>query len=371
MTYRSVLISVLTILLLPYSTFCFANNLLSLSSPNQEKTIFVHPKGNDKSENTLSTPFATIQQAVNVAQPGDTILLMQGEYLQDVSTIRDGLQNKPIRITGMPGAIVKGGGKTSIFDIQHSYIELNNFSIDGLFSSSNQATAFRKKLIYIKGIENKGITGIKLLYMNIKNARDECIRIKYQAVKNEVAYSHISYCGIQDYQFDDGKENHNGEAIYIGTAPEQIAEGKNPTNEIDQSNQNWIHHNIIESHGSECIDVKEGSSFNIIEHNSCKYTKDLNVGGISIRGNNNTVRYNHVVSNLGAGIRLGGDTVLDGINNEVYGNYLHDNQNGGLKIMRKPQSRVCGNTIITLKDQKSIRVGKNMDKTRYKATCER
>jgi hypothetical protein len=370
MNYRAVLISALTILLLPYSTLCLAKNLLSLPSPTQEKTIFVHPKGNDKAENTFSTPFATIQRALDIAQPGDTILLMQGEYLQDVSTIRNGLPNKPIRITGMPGAIVKGGGKTSIFDIRHSYIELSNFSIDGLLSSSNEVTAFRKKLIYVKGLKNQGITGIKLLYMDIKNARDECIRIKYQALKNEVAYSHISYCGAQDYQFDDGTKNHNGEAIYIGTAPEQIAEGKNPTNEIDHSNQNWIHHNIIESHGSECIDVKEGSSFNIIEYNSCMYEKDLNVGGISIRGNNNTIRYNHVVSNLGAGIRLGGDTILDGINNEVYGNYLNDNRNGGLKIMRKPQGRVCGNTIITLKGQKSIRVGKNMDKTLYTETCE-
>ncbi len=373
MNYRSVLILVLTIILLPYSTFCLAKkNLLStLPSPSLQRTLFVHPKGSDKSDNTIQTPFATIQQAMDIAQPGDTVLLMQGEYLQDISTIRNGLPNMPIRIIGMPGVIIRGGGKTSIFDIRHSFIELSHFSIDGLFSSSNKATDFRKKLIYIKGIKNKGITGIKLLYMNIKNARDECIRIKYQAHNNEVAYSYISYCGAQDYIFSDGKKNHNGEAIYIGTAPEQIEEGKNPTNEIDHSNQNWIHHNIIESHGSECIDVKEGSSFNIIEYNSCMYQKDLNVGGISIRGNNNTIRYNHVVSNLGAGIRLGGDTNLDGINNEVYGNYLNNNQNGGLKIMRQPQDHICDNTIVTLKGQKSIRVGKNMDKTLYTDTCEK
>ncbi|MEE9337976.1 MAG: hypothetical protein V3U87_07855, partial [Methylococcaceae bacterium] len=150
MDYRLALNLVLTLLLLPYSPLSLADNLLSLSRLTQERTLFVHPKGNDKSKNTLSTPFASIQQALDIAQPGDTILLMQGEYLQDVSTIRAGLPNKPIRIAGMPGAIVKGGGKTSIFDIRHSYIELSNFSIDGLFSSSNEVTAFRKKLIYVK-----------------------------------------------------------------------------------------------------------------------------------------------------------------------------------------------------------------------------
>lgn len=366
MNYKTLLISIF--LFLPFSSFCLAENISTDGA--LKRTLIVFPESGDESNNTFMADFSTIQKAMDYAQPGDIILLMPGEYFQDVYTVRSGLSGNPIRIMGLPGAIVKGAGKTSVFDIRHSYIELSHFSIDGLFSDPGQATSFRKKLVYIKGLVNKGVTGVKLLFMEIKNARDECIRIKYQAVKNEVAYSRISYCGVEDYIFSDGKGNRNGEGIYIGTAPEQIAEGKNPTNEVDHSDYNWVHHNVIESHGSECIDVKEGSRFNLIEFNSCKYQKDLNVGGISIRGTNNTIRHNYVVSNLGAGIRLGGDTFMDGINNDVYGNYLKDNQNSGLKIMRQPQSRVCGNTIITSKGQRSVRVGRNMDKTNFNNACE-
>ncbi len=367
MNYKWHFLGILSILL---PNYCIAGDV-EVSFPQQNTILFVHPNSIPQSKNSISTPFATIQQAIDVAHPGDTVILMPGEYFQDMHSVRSGQPGRPIRIEGMPGAIIKGGGKTSIFEIRHNYIELSHFVIDGLFSDSHKPEGYRKKLVYIKGLKNREVRSVKLLFMEIKNARDECIRIKYQAKYNIIAYSHISYCGAQDYKFDDGSKNHNGEGIYIGTAPEQIAEGKNPTFDIDQSDHNWIHHNLIETYGSECVDVKEGSSFNIIENNICKYEKDLNVGGISIRGNNNVVRYNYVSSNLGAGIRLGGDTVNDGINNEVYGNYLADNKNSGLKIMREPQNKVCDNTITTLKGQKSIRVRKNMNWEIYKRMCEK
>lgn len=337
--------------------------------PSPHQTIFVHPDGNDQSSNTLAVPFATIQRAINIAQPGDTVILQAGAYSQDARSVRDGKPGSPIRIVGMPGSIIHGNGNTSIIELKHSYIELSNLTIDGLFSTANGSDNYRKKLIYVKAAKNKRVMGVKLQYLDVKNALDECVRIKYQAQNNEVAYSRISNCGIQDYRFDKGKKKHNGEGIYIGTAPEQIKEGKNPTNEVDQSNHNWIHHNLIETFGGECVDIKEGSSFNIIEFNTCRYEKDNNVGGISIRGNYNIVRFNHVAKNIGAGIRLGGDTQSDGINNVVYGNYLSDNQNGGMKIMRGPQGKVCNNSIITLNNQKSIRVDKNMDKTDFSGPC--
>ena len=63
------------------------------------------------------------------------------------------------------------------------------------------------------------------------------------------------------------------------------------------------------------------------------------------RGSHNIFRYNLIRDNAGAGIRLGGDTAKDGIYNEVYGNTLQDNKSGALKIMTKPQSALCDNTV--------------------------
>ena len=56
-------------------------------------------------------------------------------------------------------------------------------------------------------------------------------------------------------------------------------------------------------------------------------------------------RYNLSHDNKGAGIRLGGDTPADGLNNEVIGNTLLDNEGAGIKVMRLPQGTICGNRI--------------------------
>ena len=332
------------------------------------KLIFVSPEGDDGNDGlTSQRPLKTINYALQQAWAGDTVFLLPGIYDQDVETVRGGHDLQPIRITGTREAIVRGAGKSYVIDVHHSHIELSNFTVDGKNGFGDKLEHYRDKLVYIKGKETLGISHVRLLGMRLQNAYGECVRIKYMATNNEVAYSHIQNCGLRDYVFNRGK--HNGEGIYIGTAPEQILEDVNPTREIDQSNGNWIHHNYISPHGSECVDIKEGSRQNIVEHNICTGQKDKNVGGVSVRGNNNIIRYNTIFSNVGAGVRLGGDTGADGINNTVYGNYLYDNEGGGLKIIRLPQKKVCGNTIIALPGQKMVRT-KNTPKSDFLKACD-
>ena len=52
------------------------------------------------------------------------------------------------------------------------------------------------------------------------------------------------------------------------------------------------------------LDIKEGSSFNIVEYNKCTGQRDPNSGGLDSRGNDNIFRYNEIYDNLGAGVRL-------------------------------------------------------------------
>ena len=56
-------------------------------------------------------------------------------------------------------------------------------------------------------------------------------------------------------------------------------------------------------------------------------------------------RYNEIFGNVGAGVRLGGATHRDGINNAVYGNHIHDNEAGGIKVQRAPQAQICANAL--------------------------
>ena len=109
--------------------------------------------------------------------------------------------------------------------------------------------------------------------MTFKNAGGECVRLRYFAQHNEIATSrHSRRCGVHDFRFKAGGKN--GEGIYIGTAPEQRGDGKNPTTDPDLSNGNWIHHNSFDTQGNECVDIKEAASGNLVENNRCTGQRD-------------------------------------------------------------------------------------------------
>ena len=182
-------------------------------------TLFVAPEGSDNNDGkSIQSPLQTIQKAVDLANPGDVIKLLPGAYLQDVVTKRDGLPNQPIVITGSRQAVVQGEKNARIFEINHSFITLDGFTIDGHYKAEETKSAYRDKLIYVIGKAPKqGPSNVKILNMEIKNAGGECIRFRYFSQYNEVAYNQITRCGVIDFEFDgNGK---NGEAIYIGTAP--------------------------------------------------------------------------------------------------------------------------------------------------------
>lgn len=330
----------------------------TLSCSNQGiNTYFISPVGDDKnSGKSNQEPFKTIQHAINLARAGDTITLLSGEYYEDIKSVRAGKKEKPIKIMGSSDAILKGKSKVYVAEIQHSYIEFSDFTIDGKIGSGESIENFRDKLIYIKGQKDIGVEGIKILNMKLQNALGECLRLKYFASHNEVAYTSITNCGVRDFAFLRGKKN--GEAIYIGTAANQVKEGKNPTKDVDTSSYNWIHHNTISTSG-ECVDMKEGTHHNIIEYNSCTKQADTQSGAISVRGNNNTIQNNKIFDNLGSGIRIGGHGINDGINNKVCNNYLNNNAQGALKIMiGTTKNKICDNNIIVRNKQKRVRIKK-------------
>jgi hypothetical protein len=179
--------------------------------------------------------------------------------------------------------------------------------------------------------------------MRLKNAGGECLRLRYLITNADVHDNTVGPCGVYDFKFDDGGKN--GEGIYLGTAPEQQGENGAPDDQPDRSRYNHIHHNTIATYGNECVDVKENSTANVVERNDCSRQQDASSGGLDARGNGNTFRYNTIHDNTGAGVRLGGDTETDGIDNNVYGNTITDNASGGIKFMRIPQGQVCGNTM--------------------------
>ncbi len=309
------------------------------------KVWYVSPAGKTGASGTSDQePLASIQEALDRAQPGDTINLADGDYRENLRSVRSGTKKAPVTIRGTQRAIIYGDttSRNRIFEINHDYLVLDGFQINGHNGTGEKKDDYKDKLIYAIGTKDgDGVEGLKITNMLIQNAGGECVRLRYFAVSNEISHSTIRNCGVYDFKFDGGGKN--GEGVYIGTAPEQRADGKNPNDRVDVSRDNWIHHNTFDTQGNECVDIKEGSRDNLVEYNTCTGQKDSKSGGLDARGDYNIFRNNTIENNKGAGVRLGGDSKEDGIHNEVYDNVIRGNANGGIKVQRLPQDKLCGN----------------------------
>ncbi|MDP3881389.1 MAG: DUF1565 domain-containing protein, partial [Nanoarchaeota archaeon] len=212
---------------------------------------YVGPNGGDWNSGSQSLPFRTIQKALNVAQPGDTVNLMSGEYRENIRSIRDGLPEKPIKVKGSENSLLKiSGSDDRIFEINHDYIHIEGFTVDGLIKEGDTADDYADKLIYVQGIDKDGVKGLKILNMKLKNSGGEAVRFRYFVRDSEIAYSIFENIGVYDFKFNGGGKN--GEAIYLGTSSNQWADGKNPTSDADVSANNRIHHNYFNTQGNEC-----------------------------------------------------------------------------------------------------------------------
>ncbi|MGH9001577.1 MAG: NosD domain-containing protein, partial [Acidimicrobiia bacterium] len=259
--------------------------------------------------------------AVAEARAGDTVLVGPGTY-PGFATARSGRPDSPVRIVGS-AAVIRGDGDGRLVEVNHDHITIEGFEI-----------ARADILVWVFQA-----TGVRIVNNVLRDAAGECLRVKYFSTGNEVAGNRIERCG-RDFDAEDDEKN--GEGVYIGTSPEQVH--RNPTGEPDASNDNWVHDNVITS-PAECVDIKEGASSNLVEHNHCSGGDDPDGAGFSARGNGNVFRANTSTGNEGAGIRLGGDTDADGLDNVVVGNRLTGNEGYGVKVQREPQRQICGNEV--------------------------
>jgi parallel beta-helix repeat protein len=288
------------------------------------RTLFVSATAPRNGLGSAARPFATIQQAADVAQPGDTVRVGPGTYSGGFQTVRSGTAERPIRFSGMHAQVIRGRGPARVIELRNDYLELSGFEVVG-------GTA---------GIRLWGANHVRVVNNTVRDALGECVRVKNQSSYNEVAYNDIANCGRRNFNL--ARDRKNGEGVYVGTAPEQL--GELPSDGPDRSDHNWIHDNTIHT-PAECVDVKEFSSAALVEHNMCTGVQDPDSGSFSARGDGVTFRGNTVVGGAGAGIRLGGDEAGQGVHAVVVDNELDHPRGYGVKIMRTPQGEICGNGL--------------------------
>jgi hypothetical protein len=92
---------------------------------------FVAPGGTGSG--TKAAPFGRIQDAVDVAMPGDTVTVMTGTYVDSVRTVRDGMNTLPIRIraAGARGSVVIKTAQSTVVRVSRPYHIIEGLVFDG------------------------------------------------------------------------------------------------------------------------------------------------------------------------------------------------------------------------------------------------
>jgi hypothetical protein len=336
--------------------------------------LYVSPSGRDGNDGTSATsPLATIQTALDKATPGTVVNLAPGVYHEQPTTVRDGTPGAPITIRGPETGTDRAGryqavlyGTGRIVNIDHSWISLEGFTIDGqeqlattpfptdlatidAFKTSVQDRVEDGRLIYVGSTEeSRDISGITVRNMFLNGAGGECVRLRNNAHDNTITESVIQYCGM--YGKGDDAERaqfHNGEGVYIGTSPKSDDQ---PMHDNDTSSGNVVSRNVIRTFGSECFNIKENAHDNVFEDNVCSDNTepaDFEGSNVELRGYANVVRNNRISDSAGYTIKIQNDgKKYDRGGNVVENNRLSGSAAAVFKIKSTaPHGRMCGNDV--------------------------
>ena len=333
--------------------------------------LYVSPSGFDSNDGSEAAPLATIQAALERATPGTVINLAPGVYHEQPVTIRDGAPGAPITIKGPETGTDRAGryqatlyGTGRIFNINHSHITLDGFTIDGqeqltgtpfptdfrqidAFKSSVQDRVEDGRLIYIGSADAaRDLTGITISNMFLNGAGGECVRLRNNAHDNTIIDSVIQYCGMYGKGGDEDRtEYHNGEGVYIGTSPKSEDQ---PMHADDASANNVVTRNVIRTFGSECFNVKENAHGNVLEGNVCSAnaeSTEFQGSNVELRGYDNVVRDNEISDSAGFNLKIQTDgEEYDRGGNVIENNRLSNSAAEAFKIKSEAQQgRMCGN----------------------------
>ncbi len=296
-------------------------------------TYYVSTSGNNSNTGASSSPLKSIQEAVDRANAGDTILVKAGTYKQVKIDYKNGTQSKPITLAAAPGdegeVTIKGDGYNSAAGLRIK--ESSNIIVQGL--------NFTKTFEGILVTSSKNIT---LQDNKIYDLGQNALK-----VTNNSSYVDILNNTISDTGNRIGKY---GEGIYLGT-------GSKPG---DRTNHVLIKGNDISKTVSEGIDVKPYISDVIVEDN---LIHDIETGvsgalviGISsgeMGGNftnaDNIIVRNNKLWNISTNSKYSdGNAISASSSATIYNNVIWNYEHRGIFIHRAPSNnefKVYHNTV--------------------------
>ena len=342
---------------------------------DNSETLFVDPGGDDDNPGNESDPLASIQTAIDRAQPGETIQVAAGEYHEAtesghaVETVRDGQPDSPITITGPEEAVLYGSWEDAALRINHSHIHLRGLTVDGLLDPSqpdDPESYSNLMLIHtIPPTSRSHVEDIVCAPAAIGNSRKPLML--FERTKHlEIGPLRVMGLAGADYVLGD-RETHVGEIIYLGQPLFEAPEGY-PWDTIDYTSHVHVHH-VDNSEGhphSELVNAKIGTHDVLVEYCSSHGGAQNNDGEpnaeIRFESTDATLRWCDLRNGSDLGIHVWGDwndpiseerdperiSERVGDNHAIYGNRFENFTNGAMRIdaALSEQRFVCGNDII-------------------------
>jgi hypothetical protein len=243
------------------------------SNDDDTSTIHVKPDGTLTNAGTEESPLGSINRAVNIADTGDTVYVHPGEYTELVEAEVGGDPDNPVTLTGPKEAVLKPPGRkeSPVLAIDDSYFHLTGLTINGLLNPDapeDPESYHADKLVSINSDPNGPddyLEGLVVSPHALGGAAQSLIN-SVQFKDSEIGgFEVIGPAGTRWIFGDD--DGHNGEIVYLGTAPDNRKE-RGYNDSYDRTRNIRVHH-IDNSDGhlhSEFVDCKAGVENVTIEY---------------------------------------------------------------------------------------------------------
>lgn len=311
----------------------------------------VGPDGSDANVGTASEPLATLQEALMRATPGDTIRLQPGRYRESAYTVRDGLPDTPITITGPEDAVLQPPASGSALWIKNSHIHLTGLTFDGLLDPddpTDPASYSDGNLIHVRPPDDTDdyLEHIVCSPIGIGNA-GEALMVFNRTKHLEVGPLRVIGAAGANWILSGESERHAGEIVYLGTPHRSIYEGNQPWSTLDETRHVHVHH-IDNSDGhphSELVNTKVGTRDVLVEYctdgGGSQNNEPNPAASVRFEGTGDTLRWCDLRDGEGHGVFLGRE------NNAVYGNRIQGFDGNDVELGTDPvdQELLCGNDV--------------------------
>ncbi|MFC6890269.1 hypothetical protein [Halorubrum trueperi] len=329
--------------------------------PQNPDTIYVDSiDGSEQGTGTNDDPIQSIQIALSRAEPGTTVRVAPGEYVEQIVPPQGGTPGAPITLTGPPEAVLKSDPvKYNVVLIRQSHIHITGLTIDGLENPDapeEVASYSEAQLVQTRPPvdTDEYLEDIVIAPHRIGNTQKSLVSLERTRNAEVGPFRVIGPSGA-DYTVGNASD-HNGELVYLGTAPANLGTDWHPWEEFDQTSHVHVHHidaSAGHPHG-ELVDLKPGTNNCTVEY--CTSTGGgLTTDGaaptvVGHNGHHNVVRWNEI-ADCAIPIRFDGDYSDSIFANDIYGNYFYDFSDDAVAFEDKDevgiaqQRHICGNNV--------------------------